>query len=151
MKALYAVASLARSTNEVILKVVNVSHSPHDTQIDLHGAGLAVKSATATVLTSADPADENTLDQPEKVAPITRAADITTSKFRWTFPAHSVTILRLRLTSGVASRHPQERKALLAMFAEPVYNCVLAAHPSHHVLPTTHESRLSQDSCVPCD
>jgi alpha-L-arabinofuranosidase len=99
MSALYGVAGLARSTNEVILKIVNVSASPHDTQIDLRGAGPAVKSATATVLTSADPADENTLEQPEKVAPVTRAVDVKAAKFRYTFPAHSVTVLRLR-TAG---------------------------------------------------
>ena len=99
MKSLYAVAGLARPSGVVILKVVNVSNSSHDTQIDLRGAGPAIKSATATVLTSADPADENSLDQPEKVAPITRPVDITAPKFRYTFSAHSVTILRLRTAS----------------------------------------------------
>jgi len=100
MKSLYAVAGLARPSGDIILKVVNVSSSSHETQIDLRGAGPAIKSATATVLTSADPGDENTLDQPEKVAPVTRPADITSPQFRYTFPAHSVTILRLRPASG---------------------------------------------------
>jgi len=99
MKSLYAVAGLARPSGDIILKVVNVSNSSHDTQIDLRGTGPAIKSATATVLTSADPADENSLDQPEKVAPITRPVDITTPKFRYAFPAHSVTVLRLRPAS----------------------------------------------------
>jgi len=99
MKSLYAVAGLARPSGDVILKVVNVSDASQDTQIDLRGAAPTIQSATATVLTSADPADENTVDQPNKVAPITRPADITTPKFRYTFPAHSVTILRLRPAS----------------------------------------------------
>jgi len=96
MKSLYAVAGLARPSGDIILKIVNVSISSHDTQIDLRGAAPTIQSATATILTSADPTDENTLDQPEKVAPITRPVDITAPRFRYTFPAQSVTILRLR-------------------------------------------------------
>ena len=100
MKSLYAVAGLPRPSGDIILKVVNVSDSSHDTQIDLRGAAPAIQSAAATILTSANPTDENTLDQSEKVAPVTRSADITTPKFRYTFPAHSVTVLRLRTSSG---------------------------------------------------
>jgi len=97
MQALYAVAGRAEKTGEVILKVVNVSAAAVDTPVDLRGSGTAVKSATATVLTSADPADENTLEEPEKVAPKTKPVPIRSAKFRHTFPAHSVTILRLTM------------------------------------------------------
>jgi alpha-L-arabinofuranosidase len=100
MKSFYAVAGLARPSGDIIVKIVNVSNASHDTQIDLRGAAPTIQSATATILTSADPADENTLDQPNKVSPATGIVDITTTKFRWTFPAHSVTVLRLRTAAG---------------------------------------------------
>jgi alpha-L-arabinofuranosidase len=98
---LYAVASRASATNEVILKVVNVSAVAHDTDIDLRGAGEVQAEAKAIVLTSAGPAGENSLDTPTKVAPATKTVQNAASKFRYTFPAHSVTILRLRIQSKV--------------------------------------------------
>ena len=93
---LYAVASRANAAGEVILKVVNVTSTAQDTELDLRGVPEVHPEARAVVLTSADPADENSLDAPTKVAPATRIVENAASKFRYTFPAQSVTILRLK-------------------------------------------------------
>ena len=95
-KALFAVASQAKRANEVILKVVNVSPADQETDIGLKGAKVA-PTAKAIVLASVKPEDENTLDQPTRVSPITLTLDHAGAAFRHTFPANSVTVVRLKL------------------------------------------------------
>ena len=95
VKALFAVAGLKQDTGEIILKVVNVGGEALDTAIDLSGARISAGEATAILLTSNDPADENSFDEPNRVSPEERAIRIVGSTFQHTFPAYSVTILRL--------------------------------------------------------
>jgi len=73
-KPLYAVASQAKRAKEVILKVVNVSRTDQETDLRLEGARIG-PTATAIVLASDKPEDENTLDQPAKVSPVTLTLD----------------------------------------------------------------------------
>jgi alpha-L-arabinofuranosidase len=96
MKPLYAVASLAKRANEVILKVVNVSAAEQETDLRLEGAQVR-RTATGIVLAADKPEDENTLEQPTKVKPVTFKLDDAGAAFRHTFPANSVTVLRLKL------------------------------------------------------
>jgi len=95
-KPLYATASLAKRAGEVILKVVNVSTEDQETDLQLLG-GKIRPTATAMVLSSDKPEDENTLEQPTKVKPVTSRLDNASASFRHTFPANSVTVLRLKL------------------------------------------------------
>ncbi len=95
-KPLYAVASLAKRPNEVILKVVNVSATDQETDLRLEGAEVR-PTARAIVLTSAKAEDENTLEQPAAVKPVTRTLNHAGATFRHAFPANSVTVLRLKL------------------------------------------------------
>ena len=96
LKSFYAVAGLKRDTNEIIVKVVNVGAEALDTAVDLKGAKKFADEGRAIVLTSADPADENSFDAPTKVAPREETIRITGPTFRHAFPAHSVTVLRLK-------------------------------------------------------
>ncbi|MFA6564465.1 MAG: alpha-L-arabinofuranosidase C-terminal domain-containing protein [Verrucomicrobiia bacterium] len=95
LPSLYASASRAKKTGELILKVVNGNSQPLATAINLKGLS-KVKTATAIVLTSASGLDENTLDEPTKVAPKTQTLNITSPSFRHTFPGNSVTVMRLK-------------------------------------------------------
>jgi alpha-L-arabinofuranosidase len=95
-EAMYAVASRAQSAGEVILKVVNVANTAQPTDIHLNGVKSVRRSAEATVLTSANPADENSLDAPLKVVPVQRAVNDAAASFSYTFPPDSVTVLRLK-------------------------------------------------------
>ena len=61
---------MAKRANEVILKVVNVSPTDQETDLRLEGAKIS-PTAKAIVLASDKPEDENTLDQPTKVRPVT--------------------------------------------------------------------------------
>lgn len=56
-----------------------------------------MKSAAATVLTSATPEDENTLEEPTKVAPVAQPIPNASAHFGHTFPAHSVTVLQIKV------------------------------------------------------
>jgi alpha-L-arabinofuranosidase len=93
LKLLYASASHTADTGEVILKVVNTSKSEPSADIKLNGVTTVQGPANAVVLTSANPADENSLTEPTKVAPATRTINVNGPSFRHARPGNSVTIL----------------------------------------------------------
>jgi alpha-L-arabinofuranosidase len=91
--SLYGVAS--RAGNDVILKVVNVSREDQETTINLKGANIS-PTATTIVLAAEKPEDENTLDQPEKVAPVTSTRHDAGTSFHHVFAGNSVTVILLK-------------------------------------------------------
>jgi alpha-L-arabinofuranosidase len=92
---LYASATRDEETGEVILKVVNTSASPTETEFNLRGVADVEGEAQAIVLTSENPTDENSLDDPTNVAPQTEIIEITGPTFRHTLPGNSLTVLRI--------------------------------------------------------
>ncbi len=92
--ALYAVASRTPNRREAILKVVNVSREMQQTRIRFTGAALE-GSAKAILLSSDQPEDENSLEQPQRVAPVTRTFTCSGAELSYDFPPNSVTVLRL--------------------------------------------------------
>ncbi len=94
---LHAVASLAKASNELILKVVNSAADDRETEIKLNGVSKVAPSANAIVLTSASPNDENSLTEPTRVAPVTRTITLAGPSFTQVFPGNSVTVMRLKL------------------------------------------------------
>ena len=97
VKSLYASASLAQASGEVILKVVNVSKGEITGAVALNGASSVKGPAKAIVLTADSPLAENTLEQPTKVAPVTRSVDISGPNFQHVFPGNSLTVLRVKV------------------------------------------------------
>jgi alpha-N-arabinofuranosidase len=90
---LYVVAGRDEKAKEIVLKAVNSAAEPTDAAIQVSG-GRLTGTGTVTILMGAL-ADENSLENPRKVAPIT-------SPFRWigrnlayTFQPYSLTVLRL--------------------------------------------------------
>jgi alpha-L-arabinofuranosidase len=96
-KALYASATLSATGDEVILKTVNTAAQPLTTEINLSGIAGVDRKAKASVLSSADPMDENTVDQPTKVAPVELVLDNAAASFPYTFPGNSVSVIRLKI------------------------------------------------------
>jgi alpha-L-arabinofuranosidase len=96
IKSVYATASRVAKTGETVLKVVNVSEQAQDVRIQLAGATKVQPEARAIVLTSGSSKDENTLEQPNKVVPKTTKIRVDGPAFRHSFPANSVTILRVK-------------------------------------------------------
>ena len=96
MRSLYASATRVNSTGELILKVVNASERELATNINVQGMPQLAGPARATVLTSSKPTDENSLEHPTRVAPVSSTLDFLGSTIHHAFPGNSVTVLRIR-------------------------------------------------------
>jgi len=94
MKSLYASATRVDGSGTVILKVVNTSERSLDTAIRVEGVSKFRGPAKASILSSASPEDENTLEHPTRVAPVARDLPIAGNEIRYAFPGNSVTVIR---------------------------------------------------------
>ena len=92
---LVADAGMDTKAHEVVLKVLNDGEEPAAIAVDLRGAGRLAATGTAITLTSGSKEDENSFASPKKVAPVKRSVRGLGSAFTYTFPARSVTILRI--------------------------------------------------------
>jgi alpha-L-arabinofuranosidase len=98
LKSLYASASRDQKRGEVIVKVVNVSDAEVRADVNLSGVTKLSDPATALVLTSEKATDENTVEQPRKVAPVATTVRVSGPRFQHAFPPNSLTVLRLKPT-----------------------------------------------------
>ncbi len=96
IKAIHACAARDEKSGDLIVKVVNASAEPLETTIELAGAQNLSGTGQATVLTSGNGMDENSIDEPMKVSPKTEAVKFTGGSVRRSFPGNSFTVLRLR-------------------------------------------------------
>jgi alpha-L-arabinofuranosidase len=94
--SLYSVASTDEKSGDLIVKVVNANASGLATEVDLSGAKNLTGKGTATVLTSENAADENSLENPTKVSPKTEAVSFSGTNLKRSFPGNSFTVLRLQ-------------------------------------------------------
>jgi len=94
-KSLCASAARDENSGDIILKVVNASSESIQTQIDLRGAGKLSGSGKVILLTSKNPLDENTLEEPTKVSPKTESLSISGNTLTRSFPGNSLTIIRI--------------------------------------------------------
>lgn len=97
IKPLYASATRETSSDEVILKLVNVSEKDIVSSIKLAGVKEVTAPVRALVLTSVSPNDENSLEEPKKVSPRATQFDAGGPDFQWTLPGNSVTVLRTKV------------------------------------------------------
>ncbi len=96
VSSLYACAAQDQSGGDLIVKVVNTSALSLPTRIDLLGAKNLTGTGTATVLTSENPGDENSLENPLKVSPKTEAVNFSGASLTRSFPGNSLTVLRFQ-------------------------------------------------------
>ncbi|MFI5380086.1 MAG: alpha-L-arabinofuranosidase C-terminal domain-containing protein [Tepidisphaerales bacterium] len=97
MKGLYASAALDKKANQVIVKVVNTGARPQETTVNLAGIASLKSPAKALVLTSEKSTDENSLEEPTKVAPKEKSIDISDSSIKYAVPGNSVTVIRVQM------------------------------------------------------
>lgn len=95
--SLYAGAGVNAAQGEVIIKVVNPHESTRSCRIELNGVGTLRPGGEVSVLTSASPDDENTFDQPERVAPRTVKLTGLGPVFDYVCPAYSLSLLKVPL------------------------------------------------------
>ncbi|MGD0814666.1 MAG: alpha-L-arabinofuranosidase C-terminal domain-containing protein [Verrucomicrobiota bacterium] len=82
-------------SNDIILKVVNANSQELPASIHLNGIPPGAQRAQATFLTSDNMADENSFDQPRKVAPVAVSIGEVKARFRYTFKPNSLTVMRI--------------------------------------------------------
>ena len=94
--SLYAVAGRDDRAGETVVMLVNPTNAPLPAAISLHGAAPGPQHGRAIVLTSASANDENTFENPTKVAPQEEEFSAPATDFARTLPANSLTVLRLK-------------------------------------------------------
>lgn len=94
VERVYASASRDEHSGEVILKVVNVDEEAAATTIDF-GSDAADTWQGEQIVLCGDPADENSISEPDKVQPKTTTIESLSLDEPYTFPPHSLTVLRL--------------------------------------------------------
>ena len=92
---LYGTAALDKTTNELIIKVVNADN--RDQKLIFHLNKLLGGTAHATVLQSNDLSVENTPEAPETIVPQVYSFDIPDSEFEYTARAQSFQVIRIKL------------------------------------------------------
>jgi len=95
---LFAIAGTDRAKGEVILKVVNPAKGAVKADIDINGAPGVSSAGRAIVLGGENLSDENSFDQPQKVAPREQTIDAGKT-FSYSFPGFSVTVLRVKTSN----------------------------------------------------
>ena len=93
----YVVSGYDETTGEEVVKFVNATEKPFTARIELAGAESVGRTGKAIVLTSGDPSDENSLDNPEKVVPEERVYKGFSDRFTYTFDPWSFTVLRIKV------------------------------------------------------
>ena len=87
-------AALDEKTGDVILRAVNCGPETATMSVAIQN-GNVTGTATETILTSAQPTDENNFESPDRVAPKTRQITGIKSTFEHRFLPYSLTILRI--------------------------------------------------------
>ena len=95
VSTLLAVAGRKNDTGEIIVKVVNMAEQPQPATLNLKGAKQLSPQAKMIVMASADPSAGNSFEQPENVVPKESILNGVAPTFQHTFPANSITVLRL--------------------------------------------------------
>ena len=95
VSTLLAVAGRKNDTGEIIVKVVNMAEQPQPATLNLKGANQLSPEARMIVMASADPSAGNSFEQPENVVPKKSILNGVAPTFQHTFPANSITVLRL--------------------------------------------------------
>jgi alpha-L-arabinofuranosidase len=104
LQSLYASAAREDATGDIIVKVVNGSYAPVETDIKINGATDLAETANEIELTSPGADDENSLDNPQKVSPISTEGRVSNSTIHQNFLPNSLTIIRVKSSKLAMSR-----------------------------------------------
>lgn len=94
--SLYAGAGKTDS-GEIILKIVNAMARPQVADINIRGCSIMpATKATVAVLASPDAEDENSLEEPLRIAPHHSTIEMPGPEFKHVLPANSISVIRLQ-------------------------------------------------------
>jgi len=95
LRELYTSAGREKTSGDLIVKTINCGDSPIVANLRMRGL-TARGEGRISVLTSENRSDNNSLVEPMKVIPTERPIDHQGQEFQNEFPAHSLTVLRLK-------------------------------------------------------
>jgi len=95
VQQLYALAGYDRKRGELVIKAVNPTPQPVKAEVSLRGIGKLGPSAMVQTLSHADAAAENTLENPNVIAPIESKMPVGGETFSTSFAPNSLTVIRL--------------------------------------------------------
>jgi len=93
----FASATRDSVSEELVLKVVNGGGTPAAVHLDLAGAKSFASDAMVFTLAAGKVTDENSFASPRSIFPQESKLKITSPLFNYTFPAYSLTVLRITL------------------------------------------------------
>jgi alpha-L-arabinofuranosidase len=91
-----AIAGRDDRTGEVVIKTINTSDEPADMTIAVSGTSQPISRGTVTLLSSPNPTDENSFEEPTKISPVTRPLSGVTPVFVHRLPPYSLSVLKVR-------------------------------------------------------
>lgn len=94
---LYATAAIDQKTNEIIIKVANVSIQKKQLKVNVAGMTADKKKGTLTLLHSMDVEAKNTIESPSQIVPVTSAIDVEGGELKATLPPLSFSVYRIAL------------------------------------------------------
>ncbi len=92
----FASAGRDEISGDLVVKAINTAGEPVAAKLALQGLDSIKPEATVTVLTAGDLSDNNSLDEPTRVAPVESTIATAAGEFACEFPARSLTILRIK-------------------------------------------------------
>jgi alpha-N-arabinofuranosidase len=93
--AMFYVATKDTKTGKIFLKVVNATGKPQQVDIELNGVVKLSAEGTLVVIKGDKPEDTNTIDNPDKIVPVTSVVKGLSKKFTRTFEPYSVSVLQI--------------------------------------------------------
>ena len=98
--SLYASAVIDETTNDLIIKLVNVAGRPQNSTLSFEGVTIPVGEAKLTVLQGPDLNAVNSFDHPQQVAPKESTLPVANQQVSLQAAPFSFTVLRIKLAKG---------------------------------------------------
>ena len=97
--SLYASATIDKNTNELIVKLVNVSGKVQTKEIQVAGVKKLDAEAKLIVLKTGELDDVNSFNQPKKIAPTEETLKVKGKKISVPLTPYSFTVVKVRMSS----------------------------------------------------
>ncbi|WOO36177.1 alpha-L-arabinofuranosidase C-terminal domain-containing protein [Anaerocolumna sp. AGMB13020] len=94
-EALYATVCYDDETGEHIIKLVNTGSEARETEVALQAVNSAKQEASAVILSAAALSDRNTIEEPDKVVPVSVVLPVDNGTVRLDLKPYSLTVIRL--------------------------------------------------------
>ena len=95
--SLYASSTIDKTTNELIIKIVNVARKAQSAEVNIEGANKGKSKAKLIVLQSDNLEAENSLDSTSMVAPIEKEINTKGKTIAIELKAYSLSVIRVKL------------------------------------------------------